>query len=84
MVEAVFLAKSLKNGITEPLEFKTFPYRTTEKIVSVWADKEFDETNNLSATNFVAPYKLIGLAALSVDKAITFFTLFSIQQSIKF
>ena len=29
--------------------------------------------NNLSEHNFVAPYKLIGAAALSVDNVITFF-----------
>ena len=34
--------------------------------------------NNLSDTSLVAPYKLIGLDALSVDKAIIFFTLFFI------
>ena len=33
----------------------------------------FAATNNLSEVSFVAPYKLIGLLALSVDKATTFF-----------
>ena len=36
---------------------------------------------NLSAANFVAPYKFIGLTALSVDKAIVFLTLFLIAAS---
>ena len=44
----------------------------------------FEEINSLSETRLVAPYKLIGLAALSVESAITFLTLFSIQQLIKF
>ena len=34
----------------------------------------FDEMNSLSETSLVAPYKLIGAAALSVLNAITFFT----------
>ena len=41
-------------------------------------------TNNLSEHSLVAPYKLIGLAALSVESAITFFTLFFIAASIIF
>jgi hypothetical protein len=40
-------------------------------------------TNNLSEHNFVAPYKLIGDDALSVDNAIIFFTFFKMQDSIK-
>ena len=44
----------------------------------------FAAVNNLSDTNLVAPYKLIGLAALSVDSAITFFTLLDIAASITF
>ena len=36
------------------------------------------DINNLSDTSLVAPYKLIGFDALSVDKAIIFFTLFFI------
>ena len=34
----------------------------------------FAAINNLSEHNFVAPYKLTGAAALSVDKATTFLT----------
>ena len=40
--------------------------------------------NNLSDVSLVAPYKLIGEEALSVLRAITFFTLFFIQASIMF
>ena len=46
--------------------------------------KLFAETNNLSEQSFVAPYKFTGLAALSVESAITFFTLLSIAASITF
>ena len=42
------------------------------------------ETNNLSETNLVAPYKLIGLTALSVERATIFFTPLSIDASITF
>ena len=44
----------------------------------------FAAVNNLSLQSFVAPYKLIGDAALSVDKAITFFTPHVIAVSIIF
>ena len=39
---------------------------------------------SLSEQSLVAPYKLMGELALSVDKAITFFTLFFKLDSIKF
>ena len=42
----------------------------------------FAAKNNLSEHNLVAPYKLIGDTALSVDNAITFCTLFTILASI--
>ena len=60
--------------MTDPLEPKTFPYLTTEKLRSLDPLKLFAATNNLSAHNLVAPYKLIGPAALSVLKAINFLT----------
>ena len=66
--------KLLKKGTTDPLEPTTLPYRTTEKTESESPNKLFAATNNLSEASFDAPYKLIGFAALSVDKAITFFT----------
>ena len=40
--------------------------------------------NNLSEHNFVAPYKFIGAAALSVERAITFLTSVDIEASIIF
>ena len=40
--------------------------------------------NNLSEDNLVAPYKLIGFAALSVESATTFSTLLLIDASITF
>ena len=44
----------------------------------------FEDITSLSAASFVAPYKLIGSTALSVDKEITFLTFFSMQPSIIF
>mgnify|MGYP003317150024 CR=1 FL=1 len=40
--------------------------------------------NNLSEVNFVAPYKFIGAAALSVESATTFFTFALMAASITF
>ena len=44
----------------------------------------FAAVNNLSDASLDAPYKFIGKAALSVDKAIILLTLFSIAASIIF
>ena len=63
---------SLKKGITEPLDAITFPYLTKLKRVPFGPEREFAFTNNFSAQSLVAPYKFIGLQALSVDRAITF------------
>ena len=62
----------------------TLPYLTTENLVLCLPAKLLATTNNLSEHSLVAPYKLIGLAALSVESAITFFTLFFIAASIIF
>ena len=62
----------LKYGITLPRELITFPYLTTAKRVSCLPDKLLAAINNLSEQSFVAPYKFMGLAALSVERAITF------------
>ena len=60
-----------KKGKTDPREPMTFPYLTTEKIVSVVSQLvDVAATNNLSDANFEAPYKLMGLDALSVDRAL--------------
>ena len=58
----------MKNGITDPLEFNTLPYLTSENVVSLLPPKLFAETKSLSDANFVAPYKFTGLLALSVEK----------------
>ena len=50
------------------------PYLTVENKISFLPFILFAEINSLSAHNLVAPYKLIGAAALSVLNAITFFT----------
>ena len=68
------LISFLNNGTTEPFEPTTFPYLTTENLVSLVPAMLFAAINNLSLANFVAPYKFIGLQALSVLRAITFFT----------
>ena len=72
MEKNLFLLKDIKKGITDPLDPITFPYLTIEKIVlSVFF--LLAAMKSLSEANFVAPYKLTGLHALSVDKAITFY-----------
>jgi hypothetical protein len=78
------LIRSKKKGITDPRLPNTFPYLTTEKLVFFFPTKVLADKKSLSAHNFVAPYKLIGDDALSVDKAITFFTFNSIAASIIF
>ena len=78
------LSFSKKKGITDPREPITFPYLTTENLHFAEPEYEFPATNNLSDANLVAPYKLIGFDALSVDKATHFFIPLSKQASIKF
>ena len=60
-------ACSCKNGIIDPLDPITFPYLTTEKIGFFSPLYEFAAVKILSDTNLVAPYKLIGSEALSVE-----------------
>jgi nucleoside-diphosphate-sugar epimerase len=64
----------LNKGTTDPLEPTTFPYRETANLVFLEPVRLFAATNNLSEANLVAPYKFTGLAALSVDRAITLST----------
>ena len=45
----------LKNGITDPRDPTTLPYRTTENDVPCGLPKEFAAINNLSEHSFVAP-----------------------------
>ena len=63
----------------DPLLANTLPYLTTEKVVFLFPTKLFDEINNLSEQSLVAPYKFTGEQALSVDNAITFLILFSMD-----
>ena len=63
-----------KKGITDPREPITLPYLTTEKRTSREPFMLLAATNNLSLHNLVAPYRLIGAAALSVDNATTCLT----------
>ena len=67
-------ANDWKNGMTEPLDPITLPYLTTENFVSFFPVYEFPAMNNLSEVSLVAPYRLEGLLALSVDKATTLLT----------
>src|SRR5699024_3258090 len=55
---------SLKTGITDPLEFNTFPKRTATKFV---LPSSFNPVTIISATRFVAPIIFGGLTALSVE-----------------
>ena len=57
----------IKKGITEPFDPKTLPYRTTENLIGLFPLILLAAMNNLSEVNFVAPYKLIGAQAFSVD-----------------
>src|SRR3546814_18794984 len=52
----------------------TFPSRTTETRQPPAPDRLLAATKILSEASLVAPYRLIGLAALSVDSAITLVT----------
>ena len=60
--------------MTDPLEPITLPYRTIMDLKSRSPLMLFAAMNNLSEQSFVAPYKFIGAAALSVDKATIDFT----------
>ena len=44
-----------KKRITDPQELTTLPYLTTESFVFSGPEILFDDINNLSDTNFVAP-----------------------------
>ena len=70
--------------MTEPLLSITFPYLTILNEIFCLPLILLAAINNLSAHSFVAPYKLTGAAALSVDKAITFCTFSFKQQLIRF
>src|SRR5690606_19077738 len=74
----------IKNGMTDPLDPITFPYRTTENRIGLLPRILFAATNTLSEANLVAPYKLIGAQALSVDKATTRSTSVAKHASITF
>ena len=78
-----FFNLSINKGNIDPLLCKTFPYLKTEKHKSFLPTILFAEVNNLSAQSLVAPYKLTGEEALSVERAKTFFTELSRQASIK-
>ena len=75
-------------SLTNPEILEEFILKTyvvsPEDVVLIFPESKFAETNNLSDASFVAPYKLTGLTALSVDKAITFFTLLLIAALITF
>src|SRR5688572_16204271 len=78
------LASDMKNGMTEPREPITFPYRTTAKRVLCVPAYALPAMNNLSEASFVAPYRLIGLLALSVDNATTRLMPRSMHTSMRF
>src|SRR5699024_45009 len=65
---------SINNGITEPRDAITLPYLVPQ--INVWSLSTFLDlaTNTFSIIAFEMPIALIGYAALSVDKQITFFT----------
>src|SRR6266436_5314772 len=74
MVRGLFCEWSnRKRGATLPRLPTTLPYLTTLKVVRP-ADRLLAATKIFSAASFVAPYRLSGLTALSVDSAMTFGT----------
>ncbi len=74
----------MKNGITDPLDPITFPYLTTENLMGLLPLMLFAATNNLSEASLVAPYRLMGAHALSVERATTLLTLVAKHASITF
>src|SRR5690554_5778966 len=69
-----FLFFFKKKGMTEPLDPITLPYLTTENRMGLSPLMLLAATNSLSEVSLVAPYRLIGAQALSVDKATTLWT----------
>ena len=63
-----------KKGTTDPRLPTTFPYLTTLSSGPRPPAYALAATKSLSEQSLVAPYKLIGFAALSVDSARTFST----------
>ena len=62
----------INKGITEPLEAITLPYLVPQiNVCSLSTFLDF-ATNTFSIIDFEIPIALIGYAALSVDKQITF------------
>ncbi len=72
------------SGTTEPREPTTLPYRTAAKRVRAPPTMLLAATNSLSEASLVAPYRLIGFAALSVDRAITLSTSLAMAARITF
>ena len=71
------------NSSESIVEFNYLSEEAVGTIKGVSGTIHFD-INNLSEHNFVAPYRFIGAAALSVDKAITTLTLFDSAASTMF
>ena len=78
------MIKFLKIGTTEPLDPTTFPYLTTENLIFLLPTILLAAVKILSDVSFVAPYKLIGSYALSVERAIIFFTFLCIAEETTF
>ena len=70
--------------MTEPFDPITFPYLTTENFKSLLPLILLAAINSLSEASLVAPYKLIGAAALSVERDTTFLTFVDQLASITF
>ena len=84
--------KIIKNTKTRSRENIAKHYDLGNDFFSLWLDSTLtyssaifeEQTKSLSEANFVAPYKLIGLLALSVESATTFLIPLSTQASITF
>ena len=71
-------------GVDARKRYREMDKTTTEKEDLCELEYELAATNSLSEASFVAPYKLIGLLALSVERATTFLIPLSIQASMTF
>ena len=84
IIFAPFLYKFLKIRTTDPLDPTTLPYLTTANLVFCFPTTLLAATKSLSEASLVAPYKLIGFAALSVESAIIDLTLLLVAALITF
>jgi hypothetical protein len=84
VISLLLLICSIKRGITEPLDAITFPYLVTQIMVLVFDNDLALAIATFSISALDIPIALIGYAALSVLKQITFETLLLTADRITF